>query len=64
MKPAFLASLVESGLSLVGVLKEEKTLRTGFLHAGQLVNGFAESGRFKVNLPPHTGQLPSQSSYS
>ena len=61
VKPAFLASEIESFL---GELKVDHTLRTGFLHAGHLVNGAAESGRRKVNFPPHTTQFPSQSSYS
>jgi hypothetical protein len=46
------------------VLKLEMILRTGFLQAGQFVNGLAESGRFKVNFPPQTAQLPSHNSYS
>jgi hypothetical protein len=61
VKPAFLASEMESAL---GELNVEKTLRTGFLQAGQWVKGAAESGRRKVNRPPHTLQSPSQSSYS
>ena len=61
MNPAFLASEIESFL---GELKVDHTRRTGFLHAGHLVKGAAESGRRKVNFPPHTAQLPSQSSYS
>ena len=56
--------LTDSGLSLIGELKVERILRTGFLHAGQLVKGLAESGRRSVNLPPHTLQSPSHSSYS
>jgi hypothetical protein len=64
VKPAFLASVTDKGLSFIGELKVERTLRTGFLHAGQFVNGLAESGRRKVNFPPHTLQSPSQSSYS
>ena len=64
MNPAFFASEMDNGLSLCGVLKLEKILRTGFLHAGQFVSGLAESGRFKVNFPPHTTQWPSHSSYS
>jgi hypothetical protein len=64
VKPAFLASVTESGLSLIGELKGERTLRTGFLQAGHCVSGFAFTGRRKVNLPPHTTQLPSQSWYS
>jgi hypothetical protein len=46
------------------VLKPEMILRTGFLHAGQCVSGLAESGRFRVNFPPHTLHSPSHSSYS
>ena len=61
MKPAFLASEMESAL---GELKVDHILRTGFLQAGQFVSGAAERGRHKVNLPPQTLQSPSQSSYS
>src|SRR5271154_1829003 len=59
VKPAFFASEIESGLSLCGVLKDEMILRTGFLHAGHFSSGGADSGRFSVNLPPQTTQLPS-----
>ena len=55
---------MESGLSLCGVLKPEMIFRTGFLHAGHLVKGAADKGRFSVNVPPHTLHSPSQSSYS
>jgi len=61
VKPAFLASEIERFL---GELKMDHTLRTGFLQAGHLVRGVADSGRCKVNFPPHTTQPPSQSSYS
>ena len=61
VKPAFFASEIES---LLGELKEERTLRTGFLQAGHWLKGAAESGRRKTNLPPQTLQSPSQSSYS
>jgi hypothetical protein len=61
LNPAFLASDNDSAL---GELKVEKTFLTGFLHAGQFVSGFAETGRCNVNFPPHTAQAPSQSSYS
>jgi hypothetical protein len=61
LKPAFFASEIET---LFGELNVDQILRTGFLHAGQFVSGFAESGRRNVNFPPHTGQPPSQSSYS
>ena len=61
MKPAFLASEIES---VLGELKVDHTRRTGFLQAGHLVKGGADSGRRKVNFPPHTTQSPSQSSYS
>ena len=64
VKPAFLASEMESGLSLWGVEKPEMILRTGFLQAGQLVRGLAERGRLRVNLPPQARHSPSQSSYS
>lgn len=64
VKPAFLASVTDSGFSLMGELKVERTLRTGFLQAGQFVSGLAESGRRRVNFPPHTAQPPSVSSYS
>jgi hypothetical protein len=61
VKPAFFASLIETFL---GELNVDHTRRTGFLQAGHLVKGAAESGRRKVNFPPHTTQFPSQSSYS
>jgi hypothetical protein len=61
LKPAFLACEIERDL---GELKVDQTFRTGFLHAGQFVSGLADTGRRSVNLPPHTGQFPSQSSYS
>ena len=61
MNPAFLASEIES---VLGELKVDHTRRTGFLHAGHLVNGAAESGRRRVNFPPHAAHFPSQSSYS
>src|ERR1700690_3712456 len=63
VNPAFLASEMDSGLSLCGVLKPEMILRTGFLQAGQCVSALAESGRRRGNLPPHTLQSPSHSSY-
>ncbi len=61
VKPAFLASEKER---VLGELKDERTFRTGFLQAGHFVKGGAESGRQRVNLPPHTAQLPLISSYS
>jgi len=61
VKPAFLASEIDT---VLGELNWENTFRTGFLQAGHLVKGGAESGRRKVNLPPQTLQSPSQSSYS
>lgn len=61
VNPAFLASEMDN---VLGELKVEKTLRTGFLHAGHLVSGAALSGRRNVNLPPQMAQLPSHSSYS
>ena len=64
VNPAFLASVTERGLSFMGEEKLEITLRTGFLQAGQFVNGLAESGRRSVNFPPQTAQLPSHNSYS
>jgi hypothetical protein len=59
-----LASLTDNGFSLCGVLNAEKILRTGFLQAGHFSSGGADSGRFKVNFPPHTLQSPSHNSYS
>ncbi len=61
VNPAFFASEMETAL---GGFNEENTFLTGFLHAGHLVNSAADSGRRSVNLPPHTLQSPSQSSYS
>ena len=60
-----LASLMDSGLSLCGVLKPEMIFRTGFLQAGHFSSGGADSGRFNVNVPPHALQPPAaQTSYS
>src|SRR4051794_3829412 len=61
VKPAFLASENER---VLGELKVDMSLRTGFLQAGHLVNSCASSGRRKVNLPPQTLQSPSHNSYS
>src|SRR4051812_19641472 len=52
-EPGFFCVCDREGLSLMGELNEEMILRTGFLHAGQFVNGLAESGRCSVNFPPH-----------
>jgi len=64
VNPAFFASEMDRGFSLMGELNEEINLRTGLLQAGHLAKGAAFKGRIKVNLPPHTLQSPSQSSYS
>lgn len=64
MNPAFFASVTDNGFSFIGELNVENTFRTGFLHAGHFVNGFADSGRFNVNFPPHAAQFPSHNSYS
>ena len=61
VKPAFFASEIESAL---GELNVDQTLRTGFLQTGHFVKGAADNGRRRVNLPPHTLQSPSQTSYS
>jgi hypothetical protein len=61
LNPAFFASEIETDF---GELNVDQILRTGFLQAGQFVSGLAERGRCNVNLPPQTGQPPSQSSYS
>src|ERR1039458_7943686 len=61
VKPAFLASEMERER---GVLKVEKTLRTGRRQAGQTFSSLASSGRRKVKRPWHTGQFPSHNSYS
>jgi hypothetical protein len=55
---------MESGLSLCGVLKEEKILRTGFLQDGHLVSSGALSGRWSVKWPPQALHSPSHNSYS
>ncbi len=62
--PAFLASLIETGLVMLGVLNPEMSFRMGFLQAGQAVSSFAVNGRRKVKRPPHAAQLPSHNSYS
>ena len=64
VKPAFLASVIESGFSLTGELKVEIILRTGRRQHGQTFNGGALSGRRNVNLPPQAAQSPSHNSYS
>ena len=64
VNPAFFAAEMDNGFNLCGVLNAEMIFRTGFLHAGQFVNGLADSGRFNVNFPPHTARLPSHNSYS
>jgi hypothetical protein len=64
VKPAFLASVIDNGFMIEGVLNEEMTLRMGLRHAGQAFNAGAVTGRRNVNRPPHAAQSPSQSSYS
>jgi hypothetical protein len=64
VNPAFLASVMDNGFSLVGVLKVEITFRTGFLHSGQVFISGALMGRRNANRPPQMVQSPSQSSYS
>lgn len=66
VKPAFLASLMESGFNLIGELKLEITLRTAFLHNGHFSSGFQFTLRLSVNLPRQVGILhsPSINSYS
>lgn len=64
VNPAFLASVIDSGLVMEGVLKLVMTLRTGRLQAGQAFSSGAERGRRRVNAPPQAAQLPSHSSYS
>ena len=64
VNPAFFASVTDSGFSFMGELNVEIIFRTGFLHAGQLVNGLADTGLRSVNFPPHTAQPPSHNSYS
>jgi hypothetical protein len=61
VNPAFFASEIDSAF---GELNVDQTLRTGFLQAGHFVNGVADIGLQRVNLPPQTLQSPSQSSYS
>ena len=61
MNPAFLASEKET---VRGVLKVEKTLRTGRRQAGQTLSSGASSGRRNVKRPWQTGQFPSHNSYS
>jgi hypothetical protein len=67
VKPAFFASLMDSGLRYVGVLKLEMIFCTDLLQAGHFSSGLAETGRRSVKPgPPHGLQspFPSQSSYS
>lgn len=49
VKPAFFASEIESGLSLIGELKLEISFFTAFLQSGQFVSGGAERGLRRVN---------------
>ena len=49
MKPAFLASVIESGLVIVGVLIREITFLTGFLQSGQTNKGSRSTGRLSSN---------------
>lgn len=64
VKPAFLASVIESGFMIDGVLKLEMTLRMGRRQAGQAFNAGAVTGLRNVKRPPQAAQSPSQSSYS
>src|SRR5437899_10514918 len=64
VNPAFLASLTEGGLVLIGELNVEMILRTGRLQAGQGVSSGALTGRRSGNVPPQTMQAPSDISYS
>jgi type IV secretory pathway VirD2 relaxase len=61
VNPAFLASEKET---VRGVLKVEKTLRTGRRQAGQSFSSGASIGRCNVNRPWHTAHSPSHNSYS
>ena len=64
VKPAFLASETESGLSFCGELKLEMIFRTGFLQAGHAFSSAAVTGRRNVKRPPQAAHVPSHSSYS
>src|SRR4051812_34546703 len=64
VNPAFLASEIESGFSLVGELNDEMILRTGLRQSGHFSKGGRLTGRFNVNFPPQTLQSPSINSYS
>ena len=46
VKPAFFASLTESGLVIVGVLIREITFFTGFLHSGHTTKATRSIGKF------------------
>jgi len=61
VNPAFLA--LEKDIVL-GELKVEMTLRTGFRQLGQSFNSGALIGRRRVKRPWHTAHLPSHNSYS
>lgn len=64
VNPAFLASDTDTGLSILGEWTREMTLRTGFLHKGQCVNGGAFSGRRSSKPLRQATQPPfSQGSY-
>ncbi len=64
VNPAFLASEMETGFRILGVLNPVMTLRTGALHSGHFVNSGALIGRRSVKLPPQILHSPSQRSYS
>lgn len=64
VNPAFLASMMDNGLSFMGENTLEMIFRTGLRQAGHCFSSGALRGRRSVNFPPQTTQLPSQSSYS
>jgi hypothetical protein len=64
LNPAFFAAETESGLVTLGTETVLINLRTGLRQRGQLTNGGALIGRFKVKPVFQTRQSPEQGSYS
>lgn len=60
VKPAFLASLTDKGLVILGVLKELMSFFTGLLHNGQCVSGALSIGRLKSKPLRHEGHASSE----
>jgi hypothetical protein len=64
LKPAFLASDTESGLTILGVENPLMSFCTGLRQSGHFSRGGAEIERFNEKLPLQIRQSPEQGSYS